>query len=184
MQWLAEISIRRPVFASVLVLSLVVVGVFSYFNLGVDRFPKVEFPTVSITTRQPGAAPEDVETEITDKIERAVNTVSGIDELRSVSTEGVSQVFIQFLLEKNVDVAAQEVRDKVNQILADLPRDIDPPIIDKVDPDAAADPLSVAVGPAAHPRDHASSPTRRCGASSSRWPAWARCCSSAAGPAR
>ncbi len=125
MQWLAEISIKRPVFASVLVLSLVVVGVFSYFTLGVDRFPKVDFPTVSITTRQTGAAPEDVETEITDRIERAVNTISGIEELRSVSTEGVSQVFIQFQLEKNVDVAAQEVRDKINQILADLPRDID-----------------------------------------------------------
>ncbi len=121
MQWLAEISIKRPVFASVLVLSLVVVGAFSYFNLGVDRFPKVDFPTVSMTTRQPGAAPEEVETEITDRIERAVNTISGIDELRSISTEGVSQVFIQFKLEKNVDVAAQEVRDKVNQILADLP---------------------------------------------------------------
>jgi HAE1 family hydrophobic/amphiphilic exporter-1 len=137
MQWLAEISIKRPVFASVLILSLVVVGIFSYFNLGVDRFPKVEFPVVSVTIRQPGAAPEDVETEITDKVERAVNTVAGIDEMRSVSTEGVAQVFVQFQLEKNVDVAAQEVRDKVNQILADLPRDIDPPIIDKVDPDAA-----------------------------------------------
>ena len=137
MQWLAEVSIKRPVFASVLVLSLVVVGIFSYFNLGVDRFPKVEFPIVSVTIRQPGAAPEDVETEITDKVERAVNTVAGIDELRSVSTEGVAQIFVQFQLEKNVDVAAQEVRDKVNQILADLPRDIDPPIIDKVDPDAA-----------------------------------------------
>jgi HAE1 family hydrophobic/amphiphilic exporter-1 len=137
MQWLAELSIKRPVFASVLVLSLVVVGVFSYFNLGVDRFPKVEFPTVSITTRQAGAAPEDVETEITDRIERAVNTISGIEELRSISTEGVSQVFIQFALDKSVDVASQEVRDKINQILADLPRDIDQPIIDKVDADAA-----------------------------------------------
>ncbi len=137
MQWLAEISIKRPVFASVLVLTLVVVGIFSYFNLGVDRFPRVDFPMVSITTRQTGAAPEDIEIEITDKIERAVNTIAGIDELRSVSTEGVSQVFIQFQLEKNIDVAAQEVRDKINQVLADLPKDIDPPIIDKVDPDAA-----------------------------------------------
>ncbi len=137
MQWLAELSVRRPVLACVLVLSLVVVGAFSYFQLGVDRFPKVEFPVVSITTRQAGAAPEDVETEITDRIERAVNTIAGIEELRSISTEGVSQVFIQFRLEKSVDVASQEVRDKVNQILADLPRDIDPPIIDKLDPDAA-----------------------------------------------
>jgi hydrophobic/amphiphilic exporter-1 (mainly G- bacteria), HAE1 family len=137
MQWLAEVSIKRPVFASVLVLALVVVGVFSYFELGVDRFPKVDFPTVSVTIRQPGAAPEDVETEITDRVERAINTVSGIDEMRSVSTEGVAQVFVQFQLEKNVDVAAQEVRDKISQILADLPRDIDPPIVDKIDSDAA-----------------------------------------------
>src|SRR5688500_11382016 len=137
MQWLAEVSIRRPVFASVLVLALVVVGAFSYLQLGVDRFPKVEFPMVSVTTKQSGAAPEDVESEITDRIERAVNTISGIEELRSVSTEGVSQVFIQFRLEKDVDVASQEVRDKVNQILADLPKDIDSPVIYKVDPDAA-----------------------------------------------
>ncbi len=137
MQWLAGISVKRPVFASVLILSLVVVGTFAYFTLGVDLFPKVDFPVITVTTRQSGAAPEEIETEITDKIERAVNTISGIDELRSVSTEGVSQVFIGFKLEKNVDVAAQEVRDKVNQILADLPQDIDQPVVDKLDPDAA-----------------------------------------------
>jgi len=137
MQWLAAISVKRPVFASVLVLSLVVVGVFAYFQLGVDLFPKVDFPIITVTTRQSGAAPEEIETEITDKVERAVNTIAGIEELRSVSTEGVSQVFIQFKLEKSVDVAAQEVRDKVNQILPDLPQDIDQPVVDKVDPDAA-----------------------------------------------
>jgi multidrug efflux pump subunit AcrB len=117
MQWLAQVSVKRPVFASVLVLSLVVVGVFAYFQLGVDIFPKVDFPIITVTTRQAGAAPEEIETEITDKVERAVNTIAGIEELRSVSTEGVSQVFIQFKLEKSVDVAAQEVRDRVNQIL-------------------------------------------------------------------
>jgi HAE1 family hydrophobic/amphiphilic exporter-1 len=137
MQWLAEISVKRPVFASVLVLSLAVIGVFAYFRLGVDLFPKVDFPMITVTTRQSGAAPEEIETEITDKIERAVNTIAGIDELRSVSTEGVSQVFIGFKLEKSVDVAAQEVRDKVNQILPDLPQDIDQPVVDKMDPDAA-----------------------------------------------
>ena len=137
MQWLAELSVKRPVFASVLVLSLAVVGVFAYFRLGVDLFPKVDIPMITVTTRQSGAAPEEIETEITDKIERAVNTISGIDELRSVSVEGVSQVFVMFKLEKNVDVAAQEVRDKVNQILPDLPQDVDLPVVDKMDPDAA-----------------------------------------------
>ncbi|MFB3819368.1 MAG: efflux RND transporter permease subunit [Candidatus Methylomirabilales bacterium] len=137
MQWLAEVSVRRPVFASVLVLSLVIVGLFSYFRLGVDLFPKVDFPIVTVTTRQSGAAPEEIETEITDKIERAVNTIAGIEELRSVSTEGVSQVFVQFVLEKDSDVAAQEVRDKVNQILPDLPLDIEQPVVEKLDPDAS-----------------------------------------------
>ncbi|AUX21014.1 RND transporter [Sorangium cellulosum] len=137
MQWLAAICIRRPVFASVIVLLLTVLGTFSYFGLGVDRFPKVEFPFIVVTTTLPGAAPEEVETEISDKLESAVNTISGIDELRSVSVEGLSQVMISFQLEKDVDVAAQEVRDKVDGILAELPEGIDPPIVGKLDPDAA-----------------------------------------------
>jgi HAE1 family hydrophobic/amphiphilic exporter-1 len=136
-QWLAELSIRRPVLASVLVLSLVVVGGFAYFELGVDRNPKVDVPVVVVTITQPGASPEDIETEITDRVERAVNTISGIDRLRSTSTEGVSQVTVEFQLEKNGDIAAQEVRDKVSQILVELPRNIDPPIVLKTDPDAA-----------------------------------------------
>ena len=97
MQWLAALCVKRPVFASVLILSLTVIGVFSFTRLGVDRYPKVDIPTVVVTTVQPGAAPEQIETEITDKIEEAVNTISGIDELRSVSSEGVSQVIISFL---------------------------------------------------------------------------------------
>src|SRR5207247_3121274 len=105
---LAALCVRRPVFASVLILSLTVIGVFSFTRLGVDRFPKVDIPTIVITTVQPGAAPEQIETEITDKIEEAINTISGIDELRSVSSEGISQVIISFLLEKDSDVAAQE----------------------------------------------------------------------------
>ncbi len=144
MQWLAALSVRRPVLATVLILSLTVIGAFSFMRLGVDRFPKVEFPSVVITTIQPGAAPEQIETEITDKIEEAVNTISGIDELRSVSTEGVSLVFVAFLLDKNADVAAQEVRDKVNGALPLLPRNIEQPRVEKFDPDAAPV-LSIAV---------------------------------------
>jgi hydrophobe/amphiphile efflux-1 (HAE1) family protein len=137
MQWLANVSVRRPVFATVLILFLVVVGVVGYNKLAVDRFPKVEIPVVAIVTRLQGAAPEQIETEVTDKIEEGVNTVSGIDELRSVSSEGVSQVFITFLLEKNVDVASQEVRDRLSTVLPLLPRGTDPPVVSKVDPDAA-----------------------------------------------
>jgi multidrug efflux pump subunit AcrB len=136
MHKLAEICVRRPVFATVLVLSLVVVGYFAYLQLGVDRFPKVDFPTITITTTLTGAAPEEIETDITDKIEESVNTISGIDQLQSVSSEGVSQVIVQFVLEKNADVAAQEVRDKVNMVLRELPADADPPIIQKFDPDS------------------------------------------------
>ena len=137
MQWLAAISVKRPVFASVLILTLTVIGAFSFTRLGLDRFPKVDFPTVVVTTRLPGAAPEEIETEISDKIEEAVNTISGIDELRSTSSEGVSTVIISFLLEKDVDVASQEVRDRVNRVLPLLPRTIDQPTVEKFDPDSA-----------------------------------------------
>src|SRR5215813_13595085 len=105
MQWLAEVCVRRPIFATVLSLVILVVGGVFYTKLGVDQFPKVDFPAVMISTRLPGASPEDVEREVSDKIEAAINTISGIDELRSGSSEGVSQVFVQFLLEKDVDVA-------------------------------------------------------------------------------
>src|SRR5262250_1701143 len=131
MQWLAELCVKRPVFATVLILSLTVVGVFAFTRLGVDRYPKVDLPTVVVTTVQPGAAPEQIETEVTDKIEEAVNTISGIDELRSTSSEGISIVAVAFLLDKDTDVAAQEVRDKVNSVLPQLPKTIQQPRVEK-----------------------------------------------------
>ncbi|HKR01498.1 MAG TPA: efflux RND transporter permease subunit, partial [Pyrinomonadaceae bacterium] len=137
MQKLAEICVRRPVFATMLILSLTVVGFFSFKSLGVDLFPKIDLPTITVTVVNPGASPQEIETEITDKVEGAVNTISGIDELRSTSVEGVSQVFITFLLEKNADVAAQEVRDKVDLIVSDLPETAEKPIVQKLDTDAA-----------------------------------------------
>ncbi|MFI5309132.1 MAG: efflux RND transporter permease subunit, partial [Polyangiales bacterium] len=127
---------KRPVFATVLSLMILVVGSVFYRQLGVDQFPKIDLPMVMIVTRLPGASPEDVETDITDKIEGAVNTISAIEELRSNSTEGVSQVMIQFKLEKSADVAAQEVQEKVNGVLADLPPDIEPPSVTRLDPDS------------------------------------------------
>ena len=137
MQWLAALCIKRPVFASVLILTLTVVGAFSFMQLGVDQFPKVDFPMIVISTVQPGAAPEQIETEVTDKIEEAVNTISGIDELRSTSSEGVSLVMVSFVLEKDGDVAAQEVRDKVSAVMSRLPKTVMQPRIDRFDPDAA-----------------------------------------------
>src|SRR5690348_4234784 len=112
MQWLAEVCVRRPVFATVLSLVILVVGGVFYTKLGVDQFPKIDLPAVVVVTRLPGASPEDVEREISEKIEGAINTISSIDELRSDSSEGASRVMVMFKLEKDVDVATQEVRDK------------------------------------------------------------------------
>src|SRR5436190_10376841 len=137
MQWLAEICVKRPVFATMLVMSLVVVGAFSFFSLGVDLFPKIDFPTITVTVTNPGASPQEMETEITEKVEEAVNTISGIDELRSTSIEGISQVFVQFVLEKDVNVAAQEVENRVQTVIPNLPDTADQPTVQKLDSDAA-----------------------------------------------
>ena len=135
--WLVDVSIRRPVFATMMIGALVVLGIVSFGRLGVDLFPRVEFPYVAVSTVLEGAAPDTVETEVSDVLEEELNTISGIRQLRSVSAEGLSQVFVEFELEENGDVKAQEVRDKVNVALAALPADADPPIVEKVDPDAA-----------------------------------------------
>src|SRR5580693_4748249 len=137
MQWLASLCIRQPVFTWVLMLVFIVIGVFGYSSLGVDQFPKIDFPAIVVTTTENGAAPEEIETEVTDKIEGAVNTISGIDELRSTSSQGVSLVIITFSLDKDPDVAAQDVRDHINNVLPELPKGIDQPVVSKVDPDAS-----------------------------------------------
>ena len=137
MQKLAEICIRRPVFAAMIVLSLVVVGSASYFKLGVDRFPSVDLPTVSVRTNLPGASPEEMETLISQPIEEAVNTVDGIDQLRSVSGQGNSFVMATFNLNRDIDTAAQDVRDRVASIVRDLPPDVRPPVIAKFNNDSS-----------------------------------------------
>jgi hydrophobic/amphiphilic exporter-1 (mainly G- bacteria), HAE1 family len=137
MQWLAQVCVRRPVFAGVLMLVIVVLGGVGYTRLGLDQFPNIDLPFVLVTTTLEGAAPDEVETDISDKIEGAVNTIEGIDELRSTSSEGFSQVAITFKLDKPADVAAQDVRDKVSNVLRDLPRGVDAPIVSKVDPQAS-----------------------------------------------
>jgi HAE1 family hydrophobic/amphiphilic exporter-1 len=134
---LAEVCVKRPVFATMLVLTFVVLGIFSYTQLGIDQFPKIDLPTVTVQTALPGASPEEIESQITKPIEEVINTISGIDELRSTTLEGVSLVVVQFVLDKNSDVAAQEVRDKVATVIGNLPRDTNPPVIERVDFDAA-----------------------------------------------
>jgi hydrophobe/amphiphile efflux-1 (HAE1) family protein len=136
MQWLAQVCVRRPVLAGVLMLVIVVLGGVGYTRLGLDQFPNIDLPFVLVTTTLDGAAPEEVETDISDKLEGTVNTVDGIDELRSTSSEGFSQVAIAFKLDKPSDIAAQDVRDKIGLVMKDLPRGIDSPVVTKVDPQA------------------------------------------------
>ncbi len=137
MQKLAEICIKRPVFAAMIILALVVVGAASYFRLGVDRFPSVDLPTVSVRTSLRGAAPEEIESEVSQQIEEVVNTVEGIQELRSISFQGMSFVIVTFNLDRNIDIAAQDVRDRVATIVRDLPKDVDPPVIAKFNNDSS-----------------------------------------------
>jgi HAE1 family hydrophobic/amphiphilic exporter-1 len=132
-----DICIRRPVFTAMLVTAPIVLGIASYFRLGVELFPNVDIPMVTVTTTLRGASVEEMETAVTKPIEDAVNTVSSIDELRSETREGFSQVVVAFKLDKNGDVAAQEVDSKVRTILTQLPVGTDPPIIDKLSIDAA-----------------------------------------------
>jgi HAE1 family hydrophobic/amphiphilic exporter-1 len=137
MQKLAEICIRRPIFAAMIILALVVVGAASYGSLGVDRFPSVDLPTVSVRTALPGASTEEMETEVSQRIEEAVNTVEGIEELRSVSSAGSSFVIVTFSLSRDIDVAAQDIRDRVAAVIRTLPEDTLPPVVSKFNNDTS-----------------------------------------------
>src|SRR5436190_14161739 len=133
---LAAISIRRPVFATMMNLLLVVLGWFSFHKIGIDQFPNVELPVVTVSTTLRGASPEEMETSVTKPLEEIINTIEGVDELSSISREGVSRITVQFLYERNRDAAAQDVRDKVSSILSQLPDGTETPIIGKFDLDA------------------------------------------------
>src|SRR5829696_7804471 len=139
MQKLAEICIRRPVFAAMIVLSLVVVGAAAYFRLGVDRFPSVDLVSLSVRTGLTGASSEEVETHISQPIEEVVNTVDGIDELRSVSGPGISLVIATFKLDRNLETASQDVRDRVATVINRLPEEARerPPVVQKFNNDSA-----------------------------------------------
>jgi HAE1 family hydrophobic/amphiphilic exporter-1 len=137
MQKLAEICIRRPVFAAMIILALVVVGAASYGRLGVDRFPSVDLPTVSIRTALPGASTEEIETQVSQVIEEQVNTVEGIQELRSISSAGSSFVIATFDLERDIDTAAQDIRDRIASVVRQLPEDTLPPVVAKFNNDSS-----------------------------------------------
>jgi len=120
-----------------IIMALVVVGAASYFRLGVDRFPSVDLPTVNVRVELPGASTEEIETQVTQKLEEQINTIQGIQELRSISTPGNSLIIVTFVLSRAIDVAAQDVREKVALAVRNLPRDIRPPVISKFDNDQA-----------------------------------------------
>jgi hydrophobic/amphiphilic exporter-1 (mainly G- bacteria), HAE1 family len=132
---LADVSVNRPVFAVMMSAALIVLGWFSYRELGLDLMPKTDYPTVSVMTTLSGASAEEIETTITKPIEAAVNTINGIDELRCSSSQGFSRCSITFVLEREIEAATQDVRDKVAALR--FPRDTDPPVVTKMDPDAS-----------------------------------------------
>ncbi len=137
MYWLAEICVKRPVFALMLVMALVVAGVVAFPTLGIDRFPRTDLPTVFVRTNYPGAASQEVESEVSQVIEDAVSTVAGIEELRSISNDGSSLVLITFSLDREIDAAVQDVRDAVSAVSNRLPRTVDPSIVQKSDIDSS-----------------------------------------------
>jgi HAE1 family hydrophobic/amphiphilic exporter-1 len=131
---LTEISLKRPVFATVTILALVVLGLFSYMSLNVDEYPSVEFPVVAVTVNYPGASPEQVEAKITQKVEETVSVVPGVEHITSTVKEGTSTTVIQFTMETSAATAAQDVRDKVGRLAGSLPQDADSPIVTRFDP--------------------------------------------------
>lgn len=131
--WISDVSIRRPVTTITVMAAIIIFGWISFTRLGIDLFPEVEFPYVSVTTVLRGASPEIIDNDVTDVLEEQIKTISGVKNIVSQSYEGYSQIVVEFELEKNVDVASEEVRAKVNLAEMNLPRDVDKPIIAKFD---------------------------------------------------
>ncbi len=134
---LSDIAIRRPIFASMVLSAIIVFGVISYRRIGIDLFPRVEFPVITVISVLPGADPETVELTVTDLIEEAISTISSIKHLRSTSSDSVSQVVVEFELDKDIDVAYQEVVAKIGTVRSELPDDLEEPVVEKFDVDAS-----------------------------------------------
>jgi len=134
--WLADTSVKRPVFATMVIMALVVLGIVSYPSIGVDLFPKIDFPIVTITTTLKGASPDVMDVDVAERIEGAINTINGVKNIQTTSTESVSRTVVEFVLERNIDLAVQDVREKISSIRNKLPDDIEEPRIAKVDPDS------------------------------------------------
>src|SRR5437016_1030259 len=134
---LADVSVKRPVFALMMSAALVLLGLFSYRTLGVDLMPKTDVPVVNVFVGLPGASAQEVESQLTKPLEEAVNGIAGIDELRATSDQGAARVSITFTLDRDIETAVQDVRDKVAGIVGKFPKDTLAPVIQKVDPDSA-----------------------------------------------
>src|SRR3972149_6054300 len=131
--FLPEMSIKKPVTTLMMMAALFVFGVIGFLRLGVDLFPRVEFPVITVTTLLPGASPEVMEENVTDIIEEEVATIEGVRNLSSISSHGASVVTVEFEMERDIDLAAQDVRDRVNAVLRELPDDAEAPTVDKLD---------------------------------------------------
>ncbi len=131
--WISDISIRRPVFATMVIMSFMVLGIVSLGRLGIDLFPEVNFPFVNISVVYPGAGPETVEREVTKKLEEEINTVEGVNHIESISQEGLSNIVVEFELEVSVLDASQDVRGKIAAIRGELPLEIEEPIVQRID---------------------------------------------------
>src|SRR5262245_16999468 len=130
---LSDVSIKRPVFTAMLSLLLIVLGVMGYLRLGTDLFPDVSFPVAVVNVVYPGAGPGEIETQVVEPIENAVAGISGIDKIHSFSRENVGIVIVQFKLTVDLQTAVQDVRDKVANVVGQLPSDAEAPVIGKVD---------------------------------------------------
>lgn len=134
---LSEICVRRPVFAVMLISFIVTLGIFSFRDLGVDLFPRADIPMASVSVRLPGATPEEVNSQVVLPLEEAISTVSGIDELRVWASEGSARIMVQFVLDRDINTAVNDVREKVAGAVRSLPPNILPPVIQKADPDSS-----------------------------------------------
>ncbi|MTI83248.1 MAG: efflux RND transporter permease subunit [Firmicutes bacterium] len=134
--FLTDLSLKRPVFATVIILALVSLGIISYVGLNINDYPEVEFPYVVVTVVQPGASPEQIETKIARKMEEAVGQISGVKHIYTTAREAVATVVVEFTLDTSPEVAAQDVRDKIGTIRGELPQDIEEPVIARLDPTA------------------------------------------------
>src|SRR5215468_3234502 len=133
---LSELCVRRPVFATMMVMSLVVLGIFSFRDLGVDLFPRADPATVNVTLSLPGASPDEISSSVVEPMEQAISGVSGIDEISARISEGGGNITVRFVLERDLTEAVNDVREKVAGAIKAVPPELLPPVITKVDPDA------------------------------------------------